>query len=306
MEATELDHSSHRVLDALCKDGDIEGVRTFLDKTLPSLSQEHRNFFCSHLHGPCNDSPCTASIIHVSTAAAQEGQAEVFAYLWDTLLAPRGQKGIPWPCLKAAAFRGSIPLAQVFWSRDCECFNTTEPGVANGSGARNHNSQINIAIRNDHYEYIDFMLAHGADVNAGFPSNDLLRMVVRCAVEDGRTLRRIHFLVSRGARVADSGALREAAAGGSIELASGLLDSGANVDAEADSEQTSPLMAAAGEGYDEMVRLLLDRGANPEFVDRDGRDALALAKEKGYESVVRILQAHRKNIKASKTAAWRS
>lgn len=298
----EQDLLSRRVLDALCKDGDIEGVRTSLKKTLPSLPQDRQNTFCSHLPGPCNELPCTASVIHLSAAAAQGGQAEVFAYLWDTFLAPRGTKAIPWPCLRAAAFQGSISLAQVFWSRDPECFGATEPRAVHGPVASDRNHQVNIAIRNDRFEYIDFMLAHGADINAGFPSNDLLKMLVRCAVDDETTLQRIRFLVSRGARVAGSGALRAAAAGGSIELASCLLDSGADVDNVADAEETSSLMAAAGEGYEEMVRLLLDRGANNELVNRDGKDAVALAKEKGHESVVRVLQAHQSKVKASKTA----
>lgn len=298
----EQDPFSRRVLDALCKNGDIEGLQIFLEKTLPSLPQEHQNTFCSHLLGPCNELPCTASIVHLSTAAAQEGHAKVFAYLWDKFLAPRGAKAIPWPCLRAAAFQGSMPLAQAFWSRDPDCFGATEPRAVHGPGARDSNHQINIAIRNDQFEYVDFMLAHGADINAGFPRNDLLKMVVGCAVDDETTLQRIRFLASRGARVAGSGALRAAAAGGSIELASCLLDSGADVDTVADPEQTSSLTAAAGEGYEKMVRLLLDRGANTELVDRDGRDAVALAKEKGHESVVRVLQAHRSKIKASKTA----
>ena len=294
MRGMEQDLFSSRVLDALCKDGDIERVQTFLEKTLASLPQERQNTSCSRLPGPCNELPCTASIIHLSVAAAQEGQAEVFTYLWDTFLASRGTKAIPWPYLRAAAFQGSIPLAQAFWSRDPECFDTTEPRAVHGPVARDRNHQVNIAIRNDRFEYIDFMLAHGADINARFPSNDLLKMVVNCAADDETTLQRIRFLVSRGARIA--------AAGGSCELASCLLDSGAAVDNVADLEESSSLMAAAGEGYGEMVRLLLNRGANTELVDRDGRDAVALAMENGHESVVTVLLAHRSKTKASKTA----
>ena len=289
---------SRRLLDAFCKDGDVEGLQTFLDKTLPSLPQERQITFCPHLLGPCNELPCTASIAHLSAAAAEEGQAEVFTYLWDTYLAPSGTKAIPWPCLKAAAFQGNIPLAQAFWSRDPECFDATEPRALHGSAARSRNHQINIAIRNDRFDYIDFMLARGADINAGSPCNDLLKMVVNCAVDDETTLQRVRFLISRGARAADSGALRAAAAGGSVELTSCLLDSGADVNNVADPEEIPSLTAAAGEGYEEIVRLLLARGANVDLVDRNGRDAVAAAKEKGHESVVRILQVHRSKMKA--------
>ena len=56
------------------------------------------------------------------------------------------------------------------------------------------------------------MLAHGEDINAGFPRNHVLRMVTRCAVDDDTTFGRIRFLVLRGTRIARSGALREVTA----------------------------------------------------------------------------------------------
>ena len=136
------------------------------------------------------------------------------------------------------------------------------------------------------------MLARGADVNAGFVGNDPLRMVVRCAVDDATTLRRIQFLVSRGVEAAGSGALREAVAVDSAELASCLLDSGAEVDDVVDPEKTSPLMVAAGKGYQELAKLLLSRGASTQLVSREGRDAVAMANGSGHDSIVKLLQAH--------------
>lgn len=292
---------SPRALAALCKDGNIKGVQTFLEKTLPSLPRERQYVFCHHLTGDprlCDDLPCTASMIHLSETAAQGGQAEIFAYLWNTFLAPRGITSVSWPCLKTAAFQGAIPLAQAFWFRDPDCFNTIEPRAVHPPGAR-RSGQVEIAIRNDRFEYIDFMLAHGADINAG--GNDLLRIVVRCAKDDAITLYRIQFLVSRGARAAGTGALREVVAGGNIELASCLLDSGVEVDDVIDPERTSSLMVAAREGYQEMVELLLDRGASTELVDREGRDAVAFAKGGDHVSIVELLQAHRCKVGASKT-----
>lgn len=285
---------THRALTALCKAGDIEGVQKFVEQTLPSLPGEGQKTFCCHLTGDsdkCNDLPCTASIIHLSEAAAQGGQVEVFAYLWDTYLAPRGITSISWPCLKIAAFQGAIPLAQAYWSRDSDCFNTIGPRAVHPPGIR-RSLQVETAIRSDRFEYIDFMLAHGADINAGFVGNDLLRMVVRCAVDDATTLRRIQFLVSRGVKAAGSGAFREAIAADNIELASCLLDSGAVVDDVVDPEKTSPLMVAAGNGYQELVKLLLGRGASTQLVDREGRDAIAIASGSGHDSIVKLLQAH--------------
>ena len=225
---------SRRVLVALCKNGDIESVQTFLEKTLPSLPRERQATFCHHSHsggnlGTCDDVPCTAGIINLSEAAAQGAHADVFAYLWDTFLAPQGITSISWPCLRTAAWQGAIPLAQAFLVRDPHCFAMIEPQTVHPLG-RGRNTQIEIAIRNDRFKYADFMLAHGADINAGAACKDLFRMIVRCAVDDATTLQRIRFLASRGASAAGSAALREVVAADSLELASCLLESGVEVD----------------------------------------------------------------------------
>lgn len=291
-----------RALTALCKDGNIEGVQTFLEQTLPSLPRERQTTFCSHFtrnSNTCDDLPCTARIINLSEAAAQEGQVDVFTYLWDTFIAPRGITSISWPCLKTAAFQGAIPLAQAYWPRDPDCFNTKGPLSVHPPGVRRP-LQVETAIRSDRFNYIDFMLAHGADINAGFFGNDILRTVVRCAVDDATTLQRIQFLASRGASAAGSGALRELIATDNIELASCLLDSGADIDDIVDPEKTSSLMVAASEGFQELVQILLDRGANTELVDREGRDAITIADKSGHANIVKLLQAHECTVKAYK------
>ena len=49
---------------------------------------------------------------------------------------------------------------------------------------------------------------------------------------------------------------------------------------------------AASKGYREMVILFVDRGANIEFVDRELRDAIAIAKRSGHDSIVKYREAH--------------
>ncbi|KAL8802309.1 MAG: hypothetical protein Q9182_003887 [Xanthomendoza sp. 2 TL-2023] len=199
---------------------------------------------------------------------------------------------IPWNSLRDAAYRGDIPLAQAFLQQDPNCFNATEPPPAIKLVDRDGHQQFNIAIRNDRFDYIDFMLAHGGDINAGLDAgNDLLRMVVRCAVEDEVTMRRVKFLASRGVNVRDSAALREAVEGGSVELAGCLLECGADVNGVMGPRRRSHLMIAANEGYEAVVQMLLDRGADVDAVDGEGKDAIAIAKEKGH-GVERILQAY--------------
>ena len=283
---------SNEDLPSLCEEGDLEEIRTYLEKILPSLPPSSQRLFCQHSIDPkpCNDVPCTATISNLSEAAARGGQAEVFAYLWDCFLAPRGITSISWLCLKTAALRGSIPLGSVFWGRDRDCFSTIEPPSVHPQG-KMRSRQIEFAIRKDQYEYIDFMLNHGADISAGAPDSDLLRMVVRCATNDATTLQRVIFLTSRGVEANHSQALHEVAAGDCTELASCLLDRGAKVDAVTDHDKLSPLMIASNAGSCDMVKLLVDRGADIGLVDREGKDAIAFAIASGHDDIARLLQS---------------
>jgi ankyrin repeat protein len=51
----------------------------------------------------------------------------------------------------------------------------------------------------------------------------------------------------------------------------------------------TPLHAASQEGHESVVRLLVDRGANIDARDREGKTALLLAGKTGYRDVVRLL-----------------
>lgn len=282
----EHDEYSRQVLHALCKTGDIEGVRTFLERTLPVLPPEYQISFCDHFAADplqCHDTPCTALVTHLSEAAAREGQTDMFAYLWDFFLAPRGISSIPWQCLKVSASKGFIDLAQAFWLRDPDCFNAIEPPSAHPIGAT-RSRQIKIAIRSDRFNYIDFMLAHGVEINT---NDDILHMVVRCAVEDAITLKRIHFLVSRGLTVNDSMALQEIAAGGNVDIAKCLIDYGADAD--------GALAVAASKGHLKIVELLNGHASKTELLE-----AVNIARKNGHEDVVGFLKYHQRVGEVSK------
>src|SRR5208283_1368711 len=77
---------------------------------------------------------------------------------------------------------------------------------------------------------------------------------------------------------------------GRTELVKSLLDKGADINTKTNEGWTA-LMQASRQGHAEVVKLLLDRGAdvNATF---DGRTALTFASVGGHSDVVNLLKAH--------------
>jgi ankyrin repeat protein len=88
----------------------------------------------------------------------------------------------------------------------------------------------------------------------------------------------------------------------SIDKVRLLLDGGAHVNARADDERTSLIVAAGRRGSTDVVKLLLDRGADASLAA--GRTtALILAARTGDPASMRLLLAHGANLKADAVAA---
>jgi len=58
-----------------------------------------------------------------------------------------------------------------------------------------------------------------------------------------------------------------------------------------DKSHNTPLLAAAHQGHDEVVALLVDRGANPKHPNKHGKTPLSLAKNGGHQECVDILNS---------------
>lgn len=89
-----------------------------------------------------------------------------------------------------------------------------------------------------------------------------------------------------GTRVAP---LHSAVAGGNAEIVRELLERGAEAGAHQEGGFT-PLHTAAGEGREEMVRLLLARGADAVARADAGKTPVDLARERGHETIVELLR----------------
>lgn len=82
--------------------------------------------------------------------------------------------------------------------------------------------------------------------------------------------------------------LHSAAASGSAEIVTLLLEAGALANARQQGGFTA-LHAAAMQNSTEMARVLLDHGADRTLCADDGKDALAMAASKGHEEMVTLL-----------------
>jgi ankyrin repeat protein len=123
---------------------------------------------------------------------------------------------------------------------------------------------------------------------------DMDRSLYEAAIKGD--LQQIRDLLSKGLSDYDGrDPLREpplsiAAGLGKLEIVKLLLEKGANVNATDLLGQT-PLMIAAKEGHLEIVKLLLAKGAAPNAKNSEGKTALDFATKAGRTEVVNLLKS---------------
>ena len=286
--------TSHQLLYKLCQQGDVQEVKMSLERIDAVLSSTQRTPVCSHsIDTFCKKGVlCASSLTTYTIAAAEGGNSELFAILWDEYLTPRGIREIPWQALRTAAYQGNVLLARVFWSREENCFNRTEPPGPRGPPRGTGNNQLKVAMRRDNFDYVDFMLAHGCDMSGLSRQSDLLAKIVNCAVDDSMTIKRIEFLASRGADFRHSNALHAAVEASSRDLAICLLDNGADP-TDRDSTNTTALDIAAIKGDNQMVETLMGHGSKAAFRKATIDSAVDAATKGNRPETVLFLQTRR-------------
>jgi ankyrin repeat protein/beta-lactamase regulating signal transducer with metallopeptidase domain len=145
---------------------------------------------------------------------------------------------------------------------------------------------------------IEFLIAKGADVNAGGEWND--PPLHYAAVHGHKGL--VELLLAKGAGVnsEDNGgktALHDAARQGHRDIVELLINKGADVDAKYGDDETA-LHRAAANGYEEVVELLATHGADINARDKYGRTPLFRAVSKNYPKVVEVLASNGADINA--------
>jgi ankyrin repeat protein len=156
-------------------------------------------------------------------------------------------------------------------------------GVDINYGDVDNTSALVVSIMNKQYSFAKFLIDRGADVNlAGGYGRTALYAIVDIRNEDYSalparktedqtpTLEVVKTLLERGANV-------NAALSANLPGRSGM-DAGDTTL----SVGTTPLMRAARAGDTAVIRLLLDRGADPKLTTKDGNTALMFAAGVGY------------------------
>lgn len=148
------------------------------------------------------------------------------------------------------------------------------------------------AFRGDKQRVLQ-LLKGGFDVNhVGADGMTLLTYAV-----SGNHVDLVRLLLAKGAEPnADGGAaMLEAAGVSNIEILRALLASGASLNLRAGPMLMTPLMAAVHPGGLDKVRLILERGADPNRANELGMTALSMAST-GMPRIVAIMIAHGANV----------
>ena len=138
---------------------------------------------------------------------------------------------------------------------------------------------LHLAAANGHLEIVNLLLAHGADLQAlDHQGHSAVSRAIRQRRRDVAIT-----LIERGAEVnqslADGTTLLMMAASRSTRVTEALLEAGAEVDATRDHRLATALMVAAEDAGPGRVEALLEHGADPHLVNRDGDTALQVAEK---------------------------
>ncbi|XP_033224897.1 ankyrin repeat domain-containing protein 17-like isoform X3 [Belonocnema kinseyi] len=141
-----------------------------------------------------------------------------------------------------------------------------------------------------HADIVRLLIAHGADVNAQSTSGNTPLMYA-CAGGHEEVVR---ALLDAGANVEDHNEnghtpLMEAASAGHVPVAKILLDHGAGINTHSNEFKESALTLACYKGHLDMVRFLLEAGADQEHKTDEMHTALMEASMDGHVEVARLL-----------------
>ncbi|GAB0092386.1 Ankyrin repeat [Sergentomyia squamirostris] len=183
--------------------------------------------------------------------------------------------------LSLACSAGYYELAQVLLAMSAQ---------VEDRGQKNDCTPLMEAASAGHVDIIKLLISHGADVNAQSSTGNTPLMYA-CA---GGHVAAVRELLAHGANVEDHNEnghtpLMEAASAGHVEVAKILLEHGAGINTHSNEFKESALTLACYKGHLDMVRFLLEAGADQEHKTDEMHTALMEASMDGHVEVARLL-----------------
>ncbi|KAF4499313.1 ankyrin [Fusarium agapanthi] len=219
--------------------------------------------------------PSKETIQEALTTAVKNYQYDAVRFL----LLRSGSAPLNEETVRAGINTGSIPLMQALLNKD--------PSVINMQFDMRGTPLIVACMGRQHVVFLRFLLEAGADPNQE-PDAAAYPLALVAGLYQDTTA--IDSLLKYGAKIEHSGALAAAARRGNEIMMQYLLEKGARPESDTTSVGTgaSPLRVAVSAGHVGIVRILMQRGADPNAADGTGTSAIELAKQLQQEGKVTV------------------
>jgi len=153
------------------------------------------------------------------------------------------------------------------------------------------NTPLHIAALHEQDQMIEFLIKHGANINAGNAIDATpLHTAARGSIKSIILLIKLGADINAQDKYGDT-PLNQAARRGHLAAMQQLIDHGADVNMLNNMNQ-APLFKAVWYGYYDAARLLIESGANVNIVDKRDRSFLDAAREHGYKKIEKLLIEH--------------
>ncbi|KAM6442891.1 fibronectin type 3 and ankyrin repeat domains protein 1 [Liasis olivaceus] len=193
--------------------------------------------------------------------------------------------------LMVASQKGYASLVQLLVGKGADV------NMKNSSGK----DSLMIACFAGHLDIVQYLRSQGAS----WLSRDFGGCTAMHWATDGGHCNVIEWMIQDGCEVdpKDSGLewtplLRLCALTGKTDVATLLINAGANVNIK-DKDGKTPLMVAALNNQEDLVSLLLERGADPDIKNEFGKGALEMARGLNRQSVVSIIEEKKKQLSST-------
>ncbi|KAM0715000.1 hypothetical protein Q7P37_009465 [Cladosporium fusiforme] len=210
------------------------------------------------------------TVQHLLEAAARGANLDVLNFLLSHYPTVHLNEGI----VRGSIYTRSISIFKALLDRD--------PSIINMRFDMRGTPLVIACQSQQNPEYLRFLLEAGADPNMDPDTSIFPLALVASFYTDPAA---IGVLLQHGARPEGTGALAYAAMRGKEAMVLNLLEYGARPEAEANANPAgyyampSPLHVAISHGHDSIVRLLLQRGADPNTTDHRGLTAIEITKQ---------------------------